>query len=75
MANRRLAWTKDVKVFAALVVLNLVLMGLGGLIEDRAVYDVWFWVFTTPSEAARECGWTDFANLLLAFNPLLYGLM
>lgn len=76
-------WVKDVAVFAAASLLNLILIVPCGLIVSLSdspkkgfgVSDLWYWVFATPALGAKSLGWTEFALALIVVNPLIYGAM
>lgn len=82
-AKTRRAWVKDVAVFAGMAALNLILIYPCGVVivlsefpkKGFGVSDAWYWVFATPTMLVNELGWQGLADVLLWFNPLIYGLM
>lgn len=72
-------WLTDAKVVGRFALLNFLLICVGmccwGGVLDR-VGAVWFWVFAFPgSAAAALVGWGPVPWVLLALNPLIYGVM
>ncbi len=83
MTKQPRPWVKDVLVFAVATLVSLVLTCGGPPLAERLdasgcprlVAEAVPFVFITPAWVARELGVEDLILVLIALNPLLYGLM